>query len=169
MPFIDTVRHPRVQPWMLAIVLGFVVIIGSLLLSVPFARDVLYNLWSSLAAILVFAGVVIHRPARRMPWLLFGLGLALMAIGDWTWTVIEHVTGTNPFPSIADAFYLMGELSMALGVLGILRNRLPGSDRAGILDALILATGFGVVCWVWFMGPLAGSSTSGVALGVSLA
>ena len=161
--------HPRIQPWMLAIVLGFVVIGGHVLLSDPLARDILYNLWSSFAVLLVIAGVVVHTPDRRSPWLLVGSGLALMSAGDWTWTAIATFTDTDPFPSIADAFYLTGELVFAVGVLGILRGRLPGSDRSGILDALILATGFGVVCWVWFLGPMSAGSTSAVGLGVSLA
>lgn len=165
----DTSRHPRIQPWMLAIVLGFVVIGGYLLLQDTLSRDLVYNFWSTFAAVLVIAGVIIHRPVHRAPWLLFGIGLGLMAVGDWTWTALQQLTQTDPFPSVADAFYLMGELFLAVGVLGILRSRMPGSDRAGMLDALILATGFGVVCWVWFMGPVAGATTSGVELGISLA
>ena len=166
---LDLAGHPRIQPWMLAVVLGFVVMGGHLLMTDPVARDVLYNLWSSLAALLVFAGVVIHRPARRAPWLLIGTGLALMATGDWIWTWLQTVAHINPFPSVADAFYLTGELVLAAGILGILRGRMPGSERSGILDALILATGFGVLCWVWFMGPLAVGASSAVSLGVSLA
>jgi len=154
---------------MLAFVLGCVVIGGHLLLGDAVARDVLYNLWSTLAALLVFAGVVIHSPERRAPWLLLGAGLMLMAAGDWTWTALELLTDTDPFPSVADAFYLVGELVFAVGVLGILRGRLPGSDRSSILDALILAVGFGVLCWVWFMGPMSTGATSAVELGVSLA
>jgi diguanylate cyclase (GGDEF)-like protein len=170
MPAIDAARHPRIQPWMLALVLGFVVMAGYLLLDAPLARDLLYNFWSTFAAILVVSAVIVHKPARRAPWLLFAIGLGLMAVGSWIWTILLQATGAPPsVPSLKDAFTLMGELFMAVGVLGILRNRLPGSDRAGLLDALILAVGFGVVCWVWFMGPMADTRSSGVELGVTLA
>ena len=169
MPHPAAPSRARIQPWMLALVFGSVVIGAHILLSDAVARDLLYNLWSSFAVLLVFAGVVIHRPARRTPWLLLGSGLALMAVGDWIWTALELFTDSDPFPSVADAFYLTGELVLAVGVLGMLRGRLPESDRSGILDALILATGFGVLCWVWFMGPLSVGATSAVELGVSLA
>jgi diguanylate cyclase (GGDEF)-like protein len=170
MPAFGLVHHPRIQPWKLAIVLGFVVMGGYLLLRDPLARDLLANFWSTFVAALVVAGVIVHKPARRAPWLLFAIGLGLLAVGDWTWTLLTHAGGGEPaVPSVTDAFTLMGELVMAVGVLGILRNRLPGSDRASLLDALILAVGFGVVCWVWFMGPMAGARSSGVELGVTLA
>jgi len=74
-----------------------------------------------------------------------------------------------PFPSIADSLRLVGELTLAAGALAVLRDRLPRTERSGILDALILATGFGIVSWVWFMDPLAEGAASPVELGVALA
>ncbi|MFN8622936.1 MAG: EAL domain-containing protein [Chloroflexota bacterium] len=142
---------------------------GDILLPDALARDLLFDAWGTLTALLVLAGVVIHRPERRSPWILMGVGLLLMAGGDWVWTVFHQLMHINPFPSAGDALFLMGELVLAVGILGILRARLQGSDRAGVLDALILATAFGVLAWVWFMGPMAGTSSTAVDLGVKLA
>ena len=35
-------------------------------------------------------------------------GLALSSAGDWTWVILDKVYGIEPFPSVADVFYLGG-------------------------------------------------------------
>ncbi len=170
-------RLSRTPPWVLAVVLGVGVVVGYLVIPDPHLRSLLAATWGTLAALLVAAAAILNRPFRRTPWLLLATGLGLMAAAGWAWLLLRQVSGEVPFPSIADALHLMGELFMIAGVLGVLRERVPASDRAGLLDALILAVGFGVVCWVWFMGPMASGvtasgasgSASAVALGVTLA
>ena len=47
----------RAQPWVVAVALTVAAIVTNRLLSDPIARDIAYNVWSSLAALLVFAGM----------------------------------------------------------------------------------------------------------------
>ena len=92
-------------------------------------RDLLYNTFTTSAGLLVLLGVRLNRPSRRWPWLVLGAGMLLMSTGDWTWTYLERVLEVEPFPSLADVFYLSGVGLLVVSVLGILRGRLPGGDR----------------------------------------
>ena len=62
--------------------------------------------------------------------------------------------GLEPFPSVADALYLGGLVLMAIAIIGLLHDRIPGGDRAGLIDALIVAVGAGLVSWTFIMEPL---------------
>ena len=107
-----------------------------------------------LAAVAVLAGVAIHRPHNRWPWLLLAAGLALTAVGDWTWVVLDRVYGIEQFPSIADLFYLGGMGLTVAAVVWMVRGRIPDGDRAGVLDALIVAVGVGLVSATFLMAPI---------------
>ncbi len=101
-------------------------------------------------------GICVYRPAGWHAWLFMVAGQLAFVVGDIIWTVYE-VQGVNPSPSIADVAYLLGYPLMALGLVIAIRRRITGGDRAGLLDAAILATGAAVVWWAFVLGPLAGS------------
>ena len=108
---------------------------------------------SSVAAILV--AVRHHRPARPLLWWCFAIGQLLFVIGDVLYAVIEQVLHQGPFPSIADGFYLAGYPILATGLLILIRGRISGRDRAGLIDAAIIATGLGLLSWSFLMKPIA--------------
>jgi diguanylate cyclase (GGDEF)-like protein len=60
-----------------------------------------------------------------------------------------------PFPSVADGFYLAGYPVLAVGLLILIRGRISGRDRAGLIDAAIIATGLGLLSWTFLMKPIA--------------
>ncbi|MFB6841915.1 aminotransferase class I/II-fold pyridoxal phosphate-dependent enzyme [Streptomyces sp. NPDC056361] len=111
---------------------------------------------SGVAAILV--GVRIHRPARRWPWLvLAGANLAFVG-GDTAYNALEAFFGqVRPFPSIADALYLVTYPLFAVGLFGFIRYRAVGRDLGVVLDALILTSGLALLSWVNLITPLARS------------
>jgi diguanylate cyclase (GGDEF)-like protein len=148
---------------------GFAVSAAYAVLPLPLVRDILYNTFTFAAAIAVLLAVRLHRPPRMRPWIVLGLGMLLMSFGDWTWTVLERVFEVEPFPSLADVFYLSGVALLVVGVMGMLRGRMPAGDRAGMLDALMLATAFGVLSWMWVMGPMVAAGGSVIEVGVALA
>lgn len=145
-------------------------VVGYFLLPSQDLQDLFYQAPGMLAAVVVVAGVSIHRPPDRRPWLVLATGLALTSAGDWTWVILDRVYGIEPFPSVADVFYLSGMAFVAGALLWLVRGRVPGGDRAGLLDALIVAVGFGMVSWVFLMAPIvADSSQSLTEIGVALA
>jgi diguanylate cyclase (GGDEF)-like protein len=123
----------------------------------------LQGLWSSLAydliglssVVAILIGVRRHRPARPVIWWCFAIGQLLLVLGDMLYAVIDQVLHQSPFPSLADVFYVGGYPVLAVGLLVLIRGRISGRDRAGLIDAAIIATGLGLLSWTFLMKPIA--------------
>ena len=121
------------------------------------------GLWSSLAYDLIglssVAAIVVGvrrlRPARPLIWWCFAAGQLLFVVGDMLYAVIDTVLHQSPFPSVADVFYLGGYPVLAVGLLILIRGRISDRDRAGLIDAAIIATGLGLLSWTFVMKPIA--------------
>jgi diguanylate cyclase (GGDEF)-like protein len=156
--------------WKAFLVAGVAMTLGYFLFPSVLMQDVGYQVPGMLAVVAVLAGVMIHRPTDRRPWVALAAGLTLTTAGDWTWVILERVYGLDPFPSIADTFYLGGMGLIVVAVLLLVRGRVPGGDRAGVVDALIVSVGVGMLSWVFLMGPIvAGPEQSFAEMGVALA
>ena len=57
----------------------------------------------------------------RLPWLLLACGLAAYSLGQATLTFFQVTTGVSPFPSIADAFYVLSYPLLITGVIAFIR------------------------------------------------
>jgi diguanylate cyclase (GGDEF)-like protein len=117
-------------------------------------QSLVYNLIGIAAIGGAFVGLAIHRPTGWQPWLFIATGQLAFVIGDLIWTIYD-VQGIDTYPSLADASYLLGYPLIAVGLILAIRRRITGGDRAGLLDAAILATGAAVVWWAFVLGPLA--------------
>lgn len=79
-------------------------------------------------------------------WLLVGLGVAAFAIGDIIWTVLELHLGLDPYPSVADIFYVLEYgFFVAAVVLAIKGYRALTDVRLPILAASSVAIGLVVL------------------------
>ena len=87
-------------------------------------RGDLYNLPVSLFAALTCWMVSAQlEPGQRIVWRFFAAGITCFFLGDLTWTFLEMVLKIDPFPSLADVFYIFdrdnsGGWSNGDGVLG---------------------------------------------------
>ncbi|MFE0463088.1 aminotransferase class I/II-fold pyridoxal phosphate-dependent enzyme [Kitasatospora sp. NPDC058965] len=107
---------------------------------------------ASSAAILI--GVRLHRPSRRLPWVLLAIANFAFTIGDTTYNVIKAVTGEpNPFPSLADVFYLVTYPLFAAGLVVFIRCRSVERDWGALLDALTLTSGMALLAWIYLIEP----------------
>ncbi len=132
-------------------------------------QSLLYDTVAATAVLAILAGLAMHAPGHRWPWLALAAGQASFVVGDLLWVYYEQV-GESPFPSFADVFYLAGYPVIALALAGFIHRRLGGGDRAGLLDAAILTTGGAVLTWVFLVQPsLAGSELTELELAISLA
>ena len=143
-----------------ALAIGAVITVVYFALSNADLQDFAYQVPGMLAVVGVLAGIAIHRPPKRVPWLLLAAGQALTTAGDWTWVVLDRAFGIEPFPSFADAFYLSGIGLTGVAILWLVRGRIPDGDRAGVLDALIVAVGAGLVSWIYLMEPIVTDSSA---------
>ena len=124
-------------------------------------QDIAYQVPGMLAVAAIFVGIWLHRPTDARPWVALGVGLALSTLGDWTFVLLDRL-GIEPFPSVADVFYLGGMIIVVLAIVWLGRGRFPSGDRASLLDALIVAVGVGMLSWVFFMAPIVADETASI-------
>ncbi|MFF1510331.1 aminotransferase class I/II-fold pyridoxal phosphate-dependent enzyme [Streptomyces sp. NPDC058326] len=143
--------------WVLLYLLA-VTLLTAAYLKFPARHTILWALigLSGVAAILV--GVHLHRPSRRWPWMLLAAANLTFVGGDTAYNAMEAFFGqTRPFPSVADALYLVTYPLFAIGLFGFIRYRATGRDLGVVLDALILTSGLALLSWVNLITPLARS------------
>ena len=118
-----------------------------------------YHLWTwgvmgFGAAAAVFVGTFKNHPSRRWPWVLLGLALLAFAAGDTTYNVLtQFFHEVNPFPSIADGFYLLTYPLFAAGLLGMIQARRRETDWGPLLDALVVTSGCALLSWMFLIQP----------------
>jgi diguanylate cyclase (GGDEF)-like protein len=141
--------------WRAWLAVGLVVVAGYFLL--PPGRwytDAYYDALGLGSAVAIVVGVRQHRPIRARVWYCFALGQGTWVAGDITFGVYRHVLHREPFPSLADGFYLAAYPIVVAALLMLIRGRTRGRDRAGWIDAAIIATGLGLLCWTLLMRPV---------------
>jgi diguanylate cyclase (GGDEF)-like protein len=133
------------------------------------AQALVYDFVGGSAVAVALFGAWRNRPERRWPWILIALGQASFVAGDLLWMYFEAI-GEEPFPSLADVLYLGGYPFIAAGLFLMIRRRLGGGDRGGLLDAAILTTGAAVLSWTYLMRPVIGDTElDALSLSISLA
>ena len=165
-------RRPslRIAPWHLFVAASVVaVVVHALVEQDSLTQGFIYDGIGASAVLAALIAVWLHRPDRIAPWVLMALGQGLFVAGDLTWNWYE-ILGEDPFPSAADGLYLAGYPFIALGLLLLIRRRLAGGDRGGLVDAAILTTAVGILSWTFLIQPQLGASDiDTLSLTISLA
>lgn len=87
-------------------------------------------------------------------WLLVGLGVASFAIGDVIWTVLELHMGLDPYPSLADPFYVLQYVFfIAAMALAIRSYRHLTPVRTPIIIAGVVAFILAGIVYAALLGP----------------
>jgi hypothetical protein len=107
------------------------------------------------ASLAILVGARLYRPRPALAWYLFAAGTFTVVVADLVFVVTEDSTPGARFPSLADALYLVSYLFMVYGLWFIIRRRGPGSHRASLIDALLVATAVGLLAWTLLVAPFA--------------
>jgi diguanylate cyclase len=157
-------------PWLVLLAASPILAVTYLLLPVSGpARPIAYPLFGLIATLTITIAVRRRSPARPRAWALIALAFTLLSAGDVTYTVLALTQTEIPYPSFADLFYLGGYGALIAGVAGLLRGRLPGSDRTSIVDAAVLAAGVASLFWVTIVQPSIAGTIDPIAATVSMA
>jgi signal transduction histidine kinase len=113
-----------------------------------------YSAIGLIAAFALLQGVRLYGPSHPLAWYLLAAGQFLFSAGD----AINNTYGwildiETPFPSVADPFYLTVYVVQVAGLLILVRAQTPGRDRSSLIDAVILATGLGLLSWIFLIVP----------------
>jgi diguanylate cyclase (GGDEF)-like protein/PAS domain S-box-containing protein len=107
---------------------------------------------SGVAAVVL--GIRRNRPRSRLPWWCFVAGLGLFWLGDvYTYSYRELAHQEVPFPSIADAIYLLVYPALMTGLLLLVRRRNPHRGARGGIDATIMTLGLSLPSWAVLIAP----------------
>ncbi|MFN0030496.1 MAG: GNAT family N-acetyltransferase [Acidimicrobiales bacterium] len=115
---------------------------GALYFALPhslLSKIVLYNGIGLSAVIALLVGIRRSRPAHVAGWWLITAGAMSFLSADICYYVLEAVSETTPFPSLADLFYLGMYPLVISGLALLLRRSMPRRDWAGLLDAGVIA------------------------------
>jgi signal transduction histidine kinase len=160
------------RAWRVFLALAVLAAGGYFLVPSIAAQDVYYVVFGLATVGAIVGGVRLNRPRRPLLWYLLAAGQLTFIVGDLVWAVYEvllHVE--TPFPSLADVFYLAGYPFTAAGLLLLVRGRrTPGRDEGNLIDAGIVATGLGLLFWVFLIAPYGRDpSLSGLERVISMA
>ena len=151
MPEVGLSSRQRVLPgyvlWMVLLV--------AMYFQVPDLRVETWGLLGLTGVGAIVAGVVINRPARKLPWLLLAAANLSFIVGQLSFLVAERLQATLPFPSFADGFYVLQCPLGAAGVLVFIRWHSPERDWRSLIDALILTVGLALLSWLYLVLPYA--------------
>lgn len=148
------VPHLREAAAAVYLVAGSAVLASYLLLPPLTGNRWLFSLLGLSAVVAIAVGVAWHRPRPVLPWVLFGAAQVLFVSGD----LLHHGYDFST-PSFADALYLAFYPVQATGLILLIRARSPRRDWAGLLDALIVAVGLGLLSWIYLIEPYSRQTT----------
>jgi signal transduction histidine kinase len=116
---------------------------------------VIYSGVELAASLCIVVGVLRFRPRAAGAWLAIAAGVFVWFIGDLLWGIYELV-GRDPFPSVADLFYIAGYplIAAGLGYAAWRRGRLVGIETGALLDALLVAVLASLLAWVYLIDPI---------------
>ena len=128
--------------------------LGYFLLPASLSKTLCYIGLGLVAAIAVVQGARIHQPRQPLAWYLIAAALVDLTIGDTINNTYEWVLRVEaPYPNAADVVYLAFYPLLVSGVLLLVRAQNPGRDRASLIDAIIIATGVGLLSWIFLIVP----------------
>src|SRR3954471_5131153 len=126
------------------------------------ATDLMALLFPIGATAALVAGIALHRPARRRPWVLLAAGEGCNLLGDLIGTVQRNVFHVDPYPSLADVGYLAAHPVIGAALVLLVRRRTPGSHKPALIDASVLSVALGLLWWLYLIRPM--TTTEGTAL-----
>lgn len=153
----------------LVAILAFVGIYGALLLNLPSTITQQFNeamqTVGYLVATLCFGLAALFAGQTRLRWAWACIAAAFFTnvVAEVIYAYLALAQGqVNPFPSIADAFYLLFYPLIAIGIM-LLPSSVSGTGQRikTLLDASIVTTAFLAISVFWLIGPiyLAGADT----------
>ncbi|WP_328477490.1 EAL domain-containing protein [Actinoplanes sp. NBC_00393] len=151
--------------WWIYLVLASATAVSYVAVPLTPATRWVYVLVNCTAPLACWYGLKRHDPQRRLGWLVIVAGLAASGIGDVIFASHTARGAEPPFPSVADALYLLGHLSIAAGT-AVLAAR---AGRTAFIDSAVILAPFASIAWILVVEPTAAAGGSLTAQFVAVA
>ena len=131
------------------------------------AGTLLYSGIGMASGLAVLVAVRRYRLPRPAMWYWIAASLFASTIGDILYDHYKYVLVKVAYPSFADVCYLASYPFMLIGLLLLVRGR--RGRIADLIDAAIVATGLGLVFWVFVLHPMAAGAAASLTGVISIA
>jgi diguanylate cyclase (GGDEF)-like protein len=116
--------------------------------------DLVYSLVGLSVVVAVLVGVRRYRPQASAAWHLMAAGQGLWVVADAIFDWQKDVLHTDVFPSIADAFYLLGYPVFAVSLVLLVKGRRGTRRDLGLLlDTATVTAGLSLLSWILIARP----------------
>ncbi len=143
-------------PWMCWVYLA----VGAVLAGIyflphkPLGHHSIYDAIGLSSVAIAVYGIRRNRPSNRLAWYLFALGQFAFVSGDIIRAYYEIVVGGSaPFPGFSDIAYVAAYPILAISLILLVRSRERRTDRANLIDVMIVVTSTGLLFWVYLIEP----------------
>jgi len=138
----------------------------SFLLTDPQQRLIYSDISSPITDLLASVALLIaakesagHSKRLGLAWAMIGLSALAFAVGDVIWAILELGLSEPPFPSLADAFYLINYPFLLAGVLLLPEEPATGTEQfKKMLDATVVLVAALLGLWNFLIGPIVASN-----------
>ena len=147
-------------------IIALIIIIGFIIISILLSNDStlrmffgdLFPIVIDLLVVLTLFYAVIRSAYYgrhvQMAWMFIALAFSFYTIGDILWAILELGFNQNPFPSVADVFYLIFYPIFALGIYYLPRFSPTRSEKLKIfIDMGIIIITVGLIFWTFLIIP----------------
>jgi signal transduction histidine kinase/DNA-binding response OmpR family regulator len=125
--------------------------------------DIIHPVAAGLATCCLILAASRSTGQMHTAWGFMAAALFSATLADITWAILETGLGTPPFPSLADAFYLMFYPLFALGILLIpVALQSPGERITRLLDTGVVMIAATLIIWSFLISPNMEASTTDV-------
>ena len=147
-------------------ILALLIVICSILLTIVVRNDsTLRMFFGDLFPILIDLLVVLtlfyatirsayYGKRVQFAWMFITFAFLCYTVGDIIWAILELGIHINPFPSLADAFYLIFYPLFAIGIYYLPRFSFTGKEKIKIfIDMGIIVLTVGIIFWTFIIIP----------------
>ncbi|MEZ4606722.1 MAG: hypothetical protein R2865_07985 [Deinococcales bacterium] len=121
----------------------------------PLIGQLIYDVATLSAALTCWWVAGQQEASLKRAWVFVALGISSFSLGDWTWLVFEQILFIDPFPSLADVFYVLSPLLLVIAFSQFPRSRLQRVQRWQlILDVAISVIATTVFLWPFQYVPI---------------
>lgn len=131
---------------------------------------IVYHVVTAAALVMLLLGILRMPPSARSAWWAMFAFVLLSAIGDVIYDVERYVHDSPPYPSAADAFYLVAYVFAFVALVILIRKVHRGRDLEAWIDTLILTIAATSLVAVFIIEPGSTSrTTTGTAAVIAVA